>query len=1112
VTEPAFAARGALMPDHLANKLRAGSAAIEGERRQISVLFADVAGYTALSERTDPEELRAMMRRAFDVMLEAVHRFEGTVAQLLGDGLLALFGAPIAHEDHANRALLAGLALQNGLGPLQRELDERGIDFRVRVGVHSGLVVFGQIGTDLEFTFQAVGDTVNTASRVQGLAEPGTVVASDATHRLAAGHFVFEDLGAHPVKNKAEPVHVFRVVRPTGPRSRVDISAERGLGPFVGREAELAVLQDRWAQALEGHGQVVFVAGEAGLGKSRLVHELRARTANEDHLWLLGRCISYGADIPYVPIVDLVRSACGIEEADAERVMDAKLTRRVEDVGGDPSHLPYLRFLLSLDPGAPGVLDEDPMLRKPRVFEAFRDVLLAAVQRQPTLLVIEDLHWIDPPSIELLSFVAEAVPAHRILMVLTHRPDWDPPLGERPYYTRLALQPLTEPETELVVRGVSGERLLPSGLGEQIYRKAEGNPFYIEEVTKSLLEAGDLVIDGDGYALAKPIDEIRVPDTVQDVIMARLDRLDDEPRLALQTASVIGREFTSRLLERTIGATTSDAAVQQLKAVQLIFERSLYPELVFMFKHALTHEVAYQSLLLEHRRLLHGSVADAIRELYADRPAEVVEMLAHHYERAERWPDAVQYLVASAEKAMSGFALGQALGYADRALAAIERAEGPSDPSIRARMHQLAGQCYELRNEWGAAYERYRKMVDAAADGNDEVTRGFGLALASLAQLYAHDYEEAMTTAREAEAIGEAMADADLTALSRMSVLANQAIAGDLEAAYRNVGELVAAGRAATDVFTKILAIDFAGEMLHFEAREAEAVELIEAASSLAEEARLGQPLQYVYFDLSLTTLALGRYDDAFEAARKNVALCERVGDRGFWWCRAKNTLGRIYMELGDLERGRLHNEEAVERAVSFGDRETLRNAQLNIADCVLGGGDAPGARELLADVEASCAADADPGEWMKWRYSQHLWMSSAMTFLALGDPERALVYADRCVDLARQTRAKRYTSKGHRARGLALSALGRDEDALREAEVALRVADEIGGPEPVWQGLAAQASILAAAGRHDDARDAARGALQVVDGIAERLLEPGTADTLLACADVAALRALAAP
>ncbi len=1099
--EPAFASREAFMPAPLADKLRAGSSSMEGERKLISVLFADVVGYTAMSERTDPEDMRRLMRDIFDVMLDAVHRFEGTVAQLLGDGLLALFGAPIAHEDHALRAILAGLALQEGLRAHELPVE-------VRVGIHSGLVVFGQIGTDLEFTFQAVGDTVNTASRVQGLAPPGTVVVSEATHRLAEGYVVFDDLGAHEVKNKAEPVHVFQAIRQAGSRSRVDVSAEHGLGPYVGRATELATLQELFDEVAAGRGQVAFVSGEAGLGKSRLVHEFRERLGTEN-LWLLGRCISYGVDIPYVPIVDLMRRACGVEEADPEDVIAAKLSARVHEVGGDEAHLPYLRFLLSIDPGDARVLEEDKMLRKPRVLEAFRDVLLAATERQPAVVVIEDLHWIDPPSAELLSLVIESVPEHRLLLVLTHRPDHVPPFGERPFYTRLALEPLSERDTIEVAQGASGDRALPPELESLIYRKAEGNPFFIEEVTKSLVESGDLVHEGEGYVLGRSLQDLRVPDTVQDVIMARLDRLDEEPRHALQTASVIGREFTSRLLERTAGRPTTAEAVAQLKAVQLIFERSLYPELIFMFKHALTHEVAYGSLLLDRRRTLHSAVGDAIRELYADRPAEVVETLAHHYERAERWDDAVGFLVASADKAMAGFALEQALGYADRALAAVDQASQPADPSMLTHLHFVRGQCYELRNEWEPAIGCYRSMADAAEATGDEVTRGFALAFVALAQVYAHDFPSAVATARRASAVATETGDQDLQAISEMADLFTPIVAGRLDDAYPRIDALASAGRAASDAFAKALCLDLAGEMLHFQSREAESAALIEEALAIAEDAQVAQPLQYVYFDLALVRLALGDYDEAFAAARSNIALCERVGDQGFWWCRAKNTLGRIHIELGDFERGALHNNEAVERALTFGDLETLRNAQLNLGDCILGSGDAEAARAEFVRLETGFDADTDPGEWMKWRYSMHLWVSMSQTLLILGEPDRALAYADRCLVQAEDTGTKRYISKGHRARALVLSSFDRHDDALAEIDIALTVADAIGGPEPRWRALGARAAILALAGRADEAADTAASALGVIDGIVEALAEPGAGEILLGSADVAKIRAL---
>jgi class 3 adenylate cyclase/tetratricopeptide (TPR) repeat protein len=1101
----------AYTPEALAAKIRAGTPDLEGERKQITVLFADVAGFTSISEQLDPEETRAMMQRAFAVMLEEVHRYEGTVSQFLGDGMLALFGAPIAHEDHAQRAIRAGLGMQRGLADYRSELAARGIEFRIRVGLNSGPVVFGHVGTDLEFTFQAVGDTVNTASRVQGLARPGAVVVSESTYRLAEGYFAFEDLGAHEVKNKTEPIHVFEALRPAGPRSRVDVSAERGLSPFVGREAELQLLLDRFDDARAGRGQVVFVSGEAGLGKSRLVHELRTRLEPGDLLWLTGRCISYGADIPYVPIVDLTKSVCGIEETDPETAIDTKLTERVGKIGGDPSYLPYLRFLLSIDPGDPAVLEEDPMMRKPRVFEAFRDVLMAAVRQQPVVLVIEDLHWIDTPSAELISFVVDAVPKGRLLVLLTHRPEWVSPLGERPNYTRIELTALSERETALVAQGASGENALPDELAALIYRKAEGNPFFVEEVTKSLLEGGELVEVAAGYALGRPLDEILVPDTVQDVIMARLDRLAEEPRRALQTASVIGREFTPRLLERTTGAGATDDALRELKTVQLIFERSLYPELVFMFKHALTHEVAYGSLLLERRRALHGAVADAMRELYADRLAEVVETIAHHYERAERWGEAVAYLVRSAEKSLSGFALGEAQTYCDRALGGMERSDVAPDPTLLAHLHEMRGQCYELRNEWAEAITCYRAMVAAAEGAGDRATQGRGLAFISMAQIYAHELREGAETARVAEGIAAELGDVDLHALSLTAKLFDLVMGGELDESYPQIDALEAAARGADDPFTKILALDFAGEMRHFQADDVTALACIQEAAAMADVAQQAQPLFFVSFDLAITALALGRYDQAFAAARRNVELAERVGDQGFWWCRAKNTLGRIFIELCDRKQGARFNQEAVERALVFGDKETLRNAQLNLGDCALGDGEPGEALRIFEEVESDCAADTDPGEWMKWRYTQHLWMGLSATWLALGDTPKALTYADRCIALAEETRTRRYISKGRRGRAEALMALERLDEAAADATTSLAVAEEVGGPELAWRAHATLAAVFAAQGRAGEARAASAEGLAVVDAIAAKLNEPGAVDVQLSSRDVALLRAGAA-
>ena len=561
---PDFSSPERYTPPLLADKIRAHRSEIEGERKQITVMFTDVVGFTRISESLDPEEAHVIMHRCFDLMLTEVHRYEGTVSKFLGDGMLALFGAPIAHEDHGQRAVRAGLAIQVALREYRRELREsQGIDFRVRIGLNSGPVVVSRVDYDLTMEYSAIGDTVNLAARMQALAEPGAVLISENTHRLVEGYFVMRNLGAREVKGKSDPITVYEVQRSSRWRSRVDISAERGLAPFVGREPELEALLDRFEGASSGHGQVVFVKGEAGIGKSRLLYELRSALPDDQHTWIVGRCISYGADIPYLPIVDLVKDAFSIEEQDEEGDVGQKVDALSSAVGA-----PYLRYLLGVDPGDVAVAAMDPQLRKAQTFEALRDLAVSAAAQRTQVLVIEDLHWIDSASIQFFSYFVDHLAEHRILLLFTHRPDWQQPLGLRPYFTHLELRSLSEEETGSIAGGVLGADAIPAELRRLVFDKAEGNPFFVEEVIRSLVETGILRREDAHFELGRSIEEIDVPDTVQDVIMARLDRLADAPRRAMQTAAVIGREFTVRLLDRIAELPgSSDEHLRELKSV-----------------------------------------------------------------------------------------------------------------------------------------------------------------------------------------------------------------------------------------------------------------------------------------------------------------------------------------------------------------------------------------------------------------------------------------------------------------------------------------------------------------------------------------------------------------
>jgi class 3 adenylate cyclase len=538
-------------PKYLAERILRSQATLEGERKQVTVLFVDVSGFTSLSSRLDPEDVHRIMQRAFELMLAEVHRFEGTVNQFLGDGIMALFGAPIAHEDHAQRAVHAALGIRRVLEEYRTELQQqRGVEFQARLGLNTGLVVVGSIGNDLRMDYTAVGDTTNVAARMQQAADPGRILVSEATHRLISGYFHARPLGALTLKGKAEPVPAWEIISARADRARIDVSEERGLTGYVGREHELAVLRECFERAKSGRGQVVFVVGEPGIGKSRLLYEFRRRLEDEA-TWLEGRCVSFGQSMPLHPIIDMLKRTFRIEEGDAPDEIGRKIDRAVLQLGEDLRPLlPYLRYLLSVDPGDAQVAGMDPQARRGEIFDALRRLLVRASEVRPQVFVHEDVHWMDKATEECLLFMADSVPTSRVLHVLTYRTGWRHPFGEHTYHTRLALGTLSSTESVGMARALLATAELPSDLQALITRKAEGNPFFIEEVVKSLHEVGALRREGDRYVLTRSPEGVVIPDTIQGIIMARIDRLADAPKKTLQLASVIGREFTRRLLDR----------------------------------------------------------------------------------------------------------------------------------------------------------------------------------------------------------------------------------------------------------------------------------------------------------------------------------------------------------------------------------------------------------------------------------------------------------------------------------------------------------------------------------------------------------------------------------
>src|SRR5712692_4134781 len=517
-----FASPQAYTPKHLAEKILSSASALEGERKQVTVLFVDVSGFTSLSERLDPEEIHRLMKRAFDFMLAEVHRYEGTVNQFLGDGIMALFGAPIAHEDHARRAVHAALGIGRALEAYQTELAPRGISFRARQGLNTGLVVVGSIGSDLRMDYTAVGDTTNVAARLQQAGAPGRVTISEATHRLVRGYFETRPLGELHLKGKSESIAAWEVGAAHETRTRLEVEADRGgLTPFVGRERELVALVDAFERARAGSGQVAFIVGEAGIGKSRLLLELRRRVA-DGAAWQEGHCLSFGKAMAFHPLVDLLQRQFGVEEGDGETAIAAKIERGVTAVGAPLGPVaPYLRALLSVDPGDADVRAMSPAQRRGETLEALRRLLVHAADQRPQMLVIEDLHWIDGASEQFLTALVDSVPALRVLLIFTHRPGYASPFGERTYFTRVVLAALSAEDSARMAAAVLATDALPAELRALIAARAEGNPFYVEELVKSLEETGVLRRANGRLDLARPVTASDIPSTIQDVIAAR---------------------------------------------------------------------------------------------------------------------------------------------------------------------------------------------------------------------------------------------------------------------------------------------------------------------------------------------------------------------------------------------------------------------------------------------------------------------------------------------------------------------------------------------------------------------------------------------------------------
>ena len=836
--------------------------------------------------------------------MEEIHRYEGTINQFTGDGVMALFGAPLSHEDHAHRACHAALSIQNSLARYgQRLKAERCVDFKMRIGINSGLVVVGSIGDDLRMDYTAIGDTINLAARLQQAAAAGEVWMSQDTRNLVHGFFQDEPVGEIELKGKGQPQKAFRVVsEQPGVRTRFDAGIARGMTAFVGRRPEIETLKTAFDRTRQGEPQVVDVVGEAGVGKSRLVYEFQ-KSIGLGARMLTGICAQYGRTMNFLPVIDVVKGVFGIEEGMDEDAVGRLIADRA--TGKLAPLIPFYRNLLSLKVEDPQFTSLNPEGRKFGTFEAVKNLLLSLSAEKPLVVFIDDVHWMDKISEELFTYFSRCIQGHGILMITTYRPEVAPPWAQGAHYQRLGLETLPTDASLWLVSNLLGGLPLEPALEQKIVEKTGGNPFFMEEIVRHLLDRKDLVRVGDKWVLNRPLDEFTVPDTIQGVLAARMDHLSEDLKQTMQVASVIGRDFAFRLLKGIMELGEElRLRLTNLVGLEILYEKALYPELEYIFKHALTQEVAYESLLKQRRQQIHGRIARTIEELYASRLEPHYELLAHHYERSGETEKACEYLLLAAEKSNQSMAVQTACVFFQQALKVAASGHLALDPDKYRRIHQgLASASVEI-GDTGTALQHYGKATDVCQEHGMVAHEMQILFEAGIARFYVAEereesfrfYDQAIARARE---VGDKAVESGILSYKGLHV-------GTLGHPYEGHTMIVEAEAIALQTENPRAVATTRGVRALTErwlGRPDKAIELTEGWTDALTKVFNLSGLSGLMFVRGLALAEVGRIEEAIAALRHGIDLCEKLGG-------AMN-LGRLYNTLGYCYGEIHHPEEA---------------------------------------------------------------------------------------------------------------------------------------------------------------------------------------------------------
>jgi len=955
------------IPDHLAERIRAGRDAVEGERKHVTVLFADVMGSMDLAESQDPEAWRRIMDRFFAILCEGVHKFEGTVDKFTGDGIMALFGAPIAHEDHAQRACYAALHLQDELSEYAAELRrEQGLSFSVRIGINSGEVVVGTIGEDLGMSYTAIGHTVGLAQRMEQLAEPGKAYLTANTGALVEGYLALTDLGEFQVKGSSEALRVYELTGVGAARGRLDVSRARGFSRFVGRDEELHVLEGALDEAHAGRPHVIGIVADAGVGKSRLCDTFASRCRARGIPVYHASGQAHATSIPLLPVLEIMRTYFDVSELDSDQTARERIAGKLLLLdAGFADDLPLMfDFLAVPDPERPPPR-MDPEARQRLLLEIAKRLIHAQSAREPGITVFEDLHWWDPASEVFLANHIEASQGTRGLTIVNFRPEYHAGWMSKSYYHQIPLTPLGPTEIQALLRDLLGTDPSLDGLEEIIRERTAGNPFFIEEVVRSLVDAGNLDGERGAHRLVRPVEEAAVPASVQGVLAARIDRLGERDKMVLQAAAVIGKEFSGPVLSRVVEleAATLENALRNLVTGEFIFEQELYPEAIFAFTHPLTQEVAYRSQLGERRAAMHAAVARALTAEHPERLDELSALLAQHWESAGEALDASRWHARAGAWA------------------------GTRDPTASLR-------------HWRKA----RELTDTLPESDEALALGLSARIFSLSYGWRLGMSEEETGSLFSEA--ERMASRSQDMWSRAILLAAYSTIrcvadGNFREAATLGRQAIALAEESGDpaLYVVVSGVQYPifciGELEESEAILDRAIELADGDPTVGAGISNDCPLAYAYVFKGGIRLNMGRLREGRELIERGMKLAaERDAIETVGW-------GHLWLVIeaqlsGDTERAIAHAQHALESAERIGDSFSRAWAwdRMGLAACLQG--DWHGAIEAVERSQALATEHrtaADAGLW-------HL-MTPGEAHLGLGDGARATGLLREAVEFA---------------------------------------------------------------------------------------------------------------